>query len=164
MKVNQEMKPSPKHSPTHIAGVNGKGDLPDFSSVQEQQADAVVQADTGLGTTYERWALNRLLLRLQREFGFESVLEGPGDGMTGISGINSLVLGLRGLPVAILLPHFGKISFAKKVWDYHAPDAAVKFLDYYDGSKLPFPNRAYNLVWNFNLMAHEEKPWSFWRK
>jgi hypothetical protein len=66
--------------------------------------DDVVRADTGLGTAYERWALNRLLGRFHSRYQFHNLLEAPGDGMTGISGLNSLVLGLKGVEVSLLLP------------------------------------------------------------
>jgi hypothetical protein len=118
----------------------------------------VVQADTGLGTTYERWALNRLLVDLHQRLGFESVLEAPSDGMTGISGINSLVLGRRGVNVTLQLPDPQKIHFARKVWEHHAPEAAVTFLNSEKEPRLPFEDGQFELVWNFNVMPRVPEP------
>ena len=76
----------------------------------------ITQADTGLGTTYERWAVNRLLARLLAELDVRSLVEGPGDGMTGIAGLNSLIAGLQGVRVSLLLPSPERAALTKTVW------------------------------------------------
>lgn len=122
------------------------------------QSSPVVQADTGLGTTYERWALNRLLTRLHAINNIRTVLEAPGDGMTGISGINSLILGLRGARVSLLLPGVEHAELAKKVWAYHAPEASLNVYDAWDGERLPFRRGIFDLAWNFNVMTRHPDP------
>ena len=76
----------------------------------------ITLADTGLGTTYERWALNRVLQHIQQVCQSQSVLEGPGDGMTGIAGINSMVLGRQGIPVTLHLMDSAQAAYAESVW------------------------------------------------
>jgi hypothetical protein len=112
-----------------------------------------VQYDTGLGTTYERWALNRLLLNMQARLGFNTLFEGPGDGMTGISGINSLILGQQGVEVTSLLPDPARAAFASQVWDFHAPQAHLTIQEAWDGQRLPFQDGEFEFVWNFNVMT-----------
>ena len=83
----------------------------------------ITRADTGLGTTYERWAVNRLLSRLLSELDVQTLFEGPDDGMCGIAGLNSLVTGLQGVRVSLLLPSPEHAALTKTVWEYHAPEA-----------------------------------------
>ncbi|MCK4408767.1 MAG: hypothetical protein KAW67_01695, partial [Candidatus Eisenbacteria sp.] len=59
--------------------------------------------DTGLGTTYERIAVARLLAGLADRYTIGKVLEGPTDGITGISGLNSIPLAQRGASVELVL-------------------------------------------------------------
>jgi SAM-dependent methyltransferase len=117
--------------------------------------EPITPADTGLGTTYERWALNRVLLRLQQAYQIHSVLEGPGDGMTGIAGINSLVLGRQGLPVTLHLLDTSQAAYAKSVWHLHAPQASLEIVT---GSDVRFPDRSFDLVWNFNVLTRAPDP------
>jgi SAM-dependent methyltransferase len=115
----------------------------------------ITLADTGLGTTYERWALNRVLLRLFGQGIIESALEGPGDGMTGIAGINSIVLGRQGVHVTLCIGDRSQAAYAERVWRFHVPDLpAVIVTD----PGFDFPDEAYDLVWNFNVLAGVPDP------
>jgi hypothetical protein len=113
--------------------------------------------DSGLGTTFERWALNRYLSRLQDRLGLKTVLEGPGDGMTGISGINSLVLALGGADVTVALTDSGRADLARKVWGRHLSGHPASWRIASDGA-LPSGPRLFDLVWNFNVMTRQERP------
>jgi hypothetical protein len=115
-------------------------------------------ADRGLGTTFERWALNRFLLRVTEGMQIESVLEGPDDGMTGIDGINSIVLGRRGAQATVMLRGKERAAFSRSIWQRYAPQAPVQFLTEFDGACLPFPDDSFDLVWNFNVMPREADP------
>jgi hypothetical protein len=110
-----------------------------------------------MGTTYERWALDRWLRRYLAENPVSSDLEGPQDGMTGINGLNSLTFGRGGAEVTLMLPHAGRAAFAHEVWARHAPQARVELLVAGDEetpvSKLPFESGRFDLVWNFNVMT-----------
>ncbi|MFZ6028837.1 MAG: class I SAM-dependent methyltransferase [Chloroflexota bacterium] len=115
----------------------------------------ITHADTGLGTTFERWALNRALKQLQQTYGFERVLEGPGDGMTGIAGINSLILGLQGCEVTLALGDAERAAFARRVWQTHAPQAAFSTEE---TAGMPFPDQSFDLAWNFNILTRAADP------
>lgn len=112
-------------------------------------------ADRGLGTTFERWALNRFLLRVTAGMQIESVLEGPDDGIAGIDGINSLVLGRKGAATTVLLKGEKRAAFSQSIWQRYAPAAQVRFLTEFEGVRLPFPDDSFDLVWNFNVMPRE---------
>ncbi len=115
----------------------------------------ITLADTGLGTTYERWALNRVLQRIQQAYQIQSVLEGPGDGMTGIAGINSIILGRQGIPVTLHLLDASEAAYAESVWNIHAPQAPLEIVT---GPDIRFPDRSYDLVWNFNVLTCAPDP------
>jgi hypothetical protein len=110
----------------------------------------ITQADTGLGTTFERWALNRVLVNLWEKYHFQSVLEGPGDGMTGINGLNSLILGLQGLTISLVLDNEQRAAFARQVWQIHAPQVVPQIEV---GSALSQASHSVDLVWNFNVLT-----------
>lgn len=131
----------------------------------DRQAQPITRADTGLGTTYERWALNRYLVRLHLQLGLRTVLEGPGDGMTGINGLNSLVLGLLGTRVSLVLPgsmvlpaERERASLARETWAHHASESVLEISDVDELDKLPFESDSFDLAWNFNVMTRQADP------
>ncbi len=111
----------------------------------------ITTCDTGLGTTYERWALNRVLARLQAQYDIKTVLEGPGDGMTGINGINSLALAREGTQVTVILPHQARAELAQRVYAAHGCQDNVTF-HISPILKLFTPHPPFDLVWNFNVI------------
>jgi hypothetical protein len=122
-------------------------------------AQPLQKQDSGLGTTYERWALNRFLERLQRTYAFHSVLEGPGDGITGIAGINSLGLGRSGVRVTVLSTDPRQAAFASQIWRQYAPGNCQPQLLLQDppGSLDGFDTQ-FDLVWNFNVANRHPHP------
>ncbi len=116
----------------------------------------ITTADTGLGTTYERWALSRFLETLPP---LAEVLEGPDDGMTGICGLNSLPLGRGGGDVTLWLPERpAEAAFARSVWKRYAPQDALRVDTAPLEFPFPYPDSAFDLVWNFNVMPRLPDP------
>ncbi|MBC7249492.1 MAG: class I SAM-dependent methyltransferase [Anaerolineae bacterium] len=111
----------------------------------------VVYCDTGLGTTYERFALNKLLSHISKERQIKSVLEGPHDGMTGIAGLNSIVLALTGARVTVVLESQQHVDLAMKAWRAVGDGLRVNFVVSARG-RLDFPAGSFDLVWNFNVL------------
>lgn len=111
--------------------------------------------DTGLGTTYERYALNKLLIRMARELDIRTVLEGPFDGMTGIAGLNSLVLARHGAQVCVVLPNREMASQAESAWEAADCRSHGTFVVSPE-PKLQFPDSSFDLVWNFNVISRLE--------
>lgn len=133
--------------------------------VADQPAQPITRMDTGLGTTYERWALNRYLKRLQTETRLQTVLEGPGDGMTGINGLNSLMLGLLGVRVSLVLPGSAALPtegerarLTRETWKTHAPQAVLEIADLDEQGQLPYESESFDLAWNFNVMTRQANP------
>jgi hypothetical protein len=111
--------------------------------------------DTGLGTTYERWSLNALLDSLRARLEITSVLEGPDDGMTGIAGINSLILARGGAHVTVCLPDAERAAFAHRVWTHYGCEDRVRFVQPAGWGTDGGP---YDLVWSFNVLPRTADP------
>ena len=107
--------------------------------------------DLGLGTIYERFALYDWLEILLKKYEINSVLEGPGDGLTGIPGLNSLVFGREGVHTIVALGSSRAVSLARRGWRTNAPGANVDFVLTANG-RLPFKAESFDLVWNFNRL------------
>jgi SAM-dependent methyltransferase len=111
----------------------------------------VVRADTGMGTTYERFSLKRLLGNLMRQYEIRSVLEGPIDGITGIAGINSLTFAKKGARVSVVLPNQETANYARHIWEKEGcRDRGTFFV--IGASRFDFPDDSFDLVWNFNAL------------
>lgn len=112
------------------------------------------EKDTGLGTSYERWSLYNLLEKLYFIHDFKTVLEGPADGMSGIKGLNSLILARLNCRVDICLPGEKQIEIAKEICDKYSIHASFTKSDNF---RLPFSDSSCDLVWNF-CIAHILNP------
>jgi hypothetical protein len=121
------------------------------------RSSEVVKSDVGLGTTFERYAINRYLLTLCKVRGIRTVLEGPDDGVAGIVGINSLILGIHGIHVTLVLPSQTCASFAEFVWSIYAPKNRPDF-NVSTKSNLPMHEKQFDLVWNFNVLTRLANP------
>jgi hypothetical protein len=117
----------------------------------------VTERDTGLGTTYERVAVARLLGRLADGYDIGTVLEGPTDGITGISGLNSVPLAQRGAIVELVLGAEDEVALARRAWE--ALGLADRLtLRAADGDSLGADGRKFDLVWNFNSLPQVADP------
>lgn len=64
----------------------------------------VVAEDRGLGTAYERYVFYQLLDKWAADYGVETFLEGPVDGMAGVAGVHGVGLGRKGIKVVSAVP------------------------------------------------------------
>jgi hypothetical protein len=115
------------------------------------------EKDTGLGTTYERVAVARLLSRVASERPIRTVLEGPTDGITGISGLNSVPLAQRGATVELVLGAEDEVALARRAWEALGLSDRLK-VRLADGDALGAAGRTFDLVWNFNSLPQVEDP------
>jgi hypothetical protein len=122
-----------------------------------------VKSDKGLGTTYERVAVARLLEGLAKRYSIGNVLEGPTDGITGIRGLNSIPLAQAGARVELRLRDRDELELASTAWGAQglADRLETRLLE---GESLDAPERAYDLVWNFNSLPQVERPDSLVRE
>lgn len=118
---------------------------------------AVVDRDTGLGTTYERIAVARMLEGLAARYRIRSVLEGPTDGITGIRGLNSIPLARAGASVELVLGDASEVALAERIWnslglaDALSARRARRF-------HLDVEPHSFDLVWNFNSIPQVTDP------
>lgn len=118
---------------------------------------AVVDRDTGLGTTYERIAVARMLSDLARRHSIESVLEGPTDGITGIRGLNSVPLAQAGADIELVLKDEEEVSLALHAWDLLGLSDRL-IVRSSPGFRLEAAPRSFDLVWNFNSLPQVPDP------
>ncbi|MBD3347999.1 MAG: hypothetical protein GF400_02240 [Candidatus Eisenbacteria bacterium] len=116
-----------------------------------------VTSDTGLGTTYERIAVARVLERMAERYPIGTVLEGPTDGITGIRGLNSVPLAQAGAKVELVLSDPDELALARSAWEkIGLGDSLVTRLA--ENGRLSAEDRAYDLVWNFNSIPQVASP------
>ncbi len=116
-----------------------------------------IEKDTGLGTTYERVALARLVEELADELSVESVLEGPADGITGIRGLNSVPFAQAGADVEVVLSDADEVALARKAWRTLRLADRVTFRHSRD-FRLERAGARFDLVWNFNALPQAPDP------
>lgn len=101
----------------------------------------------GLGLVYERFVLNDYLLSLLKRYPIRKVLEAPAYGMAGITGINSIELARAGCSVTVVDEDEGRIREAARIWSEFGLRAQWVCCP---GMKaLPFPDRAFDMVWEW---------------
>jgi hypothetical protein len=88
-------------------------------------ATQVIEHDRGLGTAYERWCFYQLVDQWAAEYGVTTALEGPIDGMAGVSGVHLAGLARRGVQVTTALPTDEKARIARGVYERAAPGARI---------------------------------------
>jgi SAM-dependent methyltransferase len=117
----------------------------------------ITTKDTGLGTTYERVAVARLLGRIADRHEIRTVLEGPTDGITGISGLNSVPLAQRGADVELVLASEEEAALARRAWETLGLADRLTVRAAENGS-LGVGDRKFDLVWNFNSLPQVPDP------
>jgi ubiquinone/menaquinone biosynthesis C-methylase UbiE len=103
--------------------------------------------DEGIGTTYERFILHRYFEKIKDEYGVNSILEVPSFGMTGVSGINSLWWAKAGIQPVVIDTDSVRIEKAKNIWNSLEYPVEFKFIK--NVNALPFPDKSFDLSWNF---------------
>ncbi len=110
----------------------------------------------GLGLVYERFVLNDFLLALKDEYRIETVLEAPLFGMAGVSGINSVALAQAGADVTLVDDHGGRLAAVQRIWgELNLP---ARFVHHADWGRLPFPDGAFDLAWNWAALWYLDDP------
>jgi hypothetical protein len=106
----------------------------------------------GLGLVYERFVLNDFLLALKEEHDVGTVLEAPIFGMAGVSGINSVVLARAGAAVTLVDDRAERLTAVQRIWG--ELDLPARFIHHTEWERLPFPNDAFDLAWNWAALWH----------
>ncbi len=103
--------------------------------------------DEGLGLVYERFVLNDFLRDVRRRYGIERVLEAPLFGMAGVSGINSVALAQDGCDVTLVDDTPRRLSGVRRIWN--ELNLPVRLVLTHDWAHLPFPDRHFDLTWEW---------------
>ncbi len=106
--------------------------------------------DEGLGSSYERIIIHNRIMELITRHKVKSVLEAPSFGFTGLSGINSMGFAKAGLDVTIVDHDGERLDLIAKVWqDSLLP---LKTLQVEEYNFLDFPDKSFDLSWNFSAL------------
>jgi hypothetical protein len=83
-----------------------------------------VRQDRGLGTAYERYCFYQLVDTWATRYGVQTALEGPLDGMAGVTGVHCAGLARRGIQVSSFVPTPAKAVTARAVYDLNGGKSA----------------------------------------
>jgi len=115
----------------------------------------LLNLNEGLGTTYERYALNQFTFALSQELRIKTICELPANGVMGVPGIKSLGFALSGARVTLVYPNEKILEKARLLW--YALGLKAEFLTV-DPTKTKIPDSSFDLVWNFCVFEHLDKP------
>lgn len=107
----------------------------------------------GLGSAYERYAINRFLDALAREHGLRTVCEWPANGVLGVPGIKSLALHAAGAEVTLLHPDAGFHDDVASIWRAAGFSEPARLVSAPESEPA---SRAFDLVWSFCALEHTD--------
>jgi len=113
-------------------------------------------SNEGLGTVYERFMLNNFFDRLIDTYALKDVLEVPLHGMTGLTGINSFHFTERNCRITLVDSRKESVSEAIDLLTELPCTGKYSVLCRQNLHPLPFPDRSFDLVWNFSALWHLE--------
>lgn len=115
--------------------------------VEENWKKYLTDYNEGLGLVYERFVLNDYLESILAAHPVRTVLEVPLYGMAGVSGINSVPLAQAGCQVTLVDVNAERLAGVERIWGELG--LAARFVHHQDLTDLPFPDRAFDLVWEW---------------
>jgi nucleoside-diphosphate-sugar epimerase len=117
--------------------------------------------DEGLGTVYERFALDRVLESAIERTGATSVLHAPAFGMLGVPGLDAILLARRGIRVGLLDFDQERFDYARSLWSEFGLPAETHLVPSPDPATWPDQLPAeYDLVFSFAALWWFEDPWA----
>ncbi len=115
--------------------------------VEESWRKYLTDYNEGLGLVYERFVLNDYLESILAAHSVRTVLEAPLYGMAGVSGINSVLLAQAGCQVTLVDVNAERLAGVERIWGELGLTA--RFVHHQDLTALPFPDCAFDLVWEW---------------
>ncbi|MCB5287044.1 MAG: class I SAM-dependent methyltransferase, partial [Candidatus Cloacimonetes bacterium] len=107
-------------------------------------------AHEGLGSSYERIILNSLLMLLYKAGKYESALEAPCFGFTGISGINLVALAQKGCQVLLEDHDSQRSALIRKTWQQLDLPLQIRLNPGY--SRLDYADKSVDFGFNFSAL------------
>jgi nucleoside-diphosphate-sugar epimerase len=117
--------------------------------------------DEGLGTVYERFALDRVLESAIERTGATSVLHAPAFGMLGVPGLDAIFAARRGLRVGLLDFDRERFEYARSLWSEFGFEPETHLVPGPDPATWPEQLPAeYDLVFSFAALWWFDDPWA----
>ncbi|MDD2229158.1 MAG: methyltransferase domain-containing protein [Candidatus Cloacimonetes bacterium] len=104
----------------------------------------------GLGSSYERIILNGMLLKYVQEYEISSILETPSFGFTGLSGINTMALALKGCEISMEDHDPKRIDMIANLWQSLNLPLKTKYNQ--DYTLLDYPDNSFDMGFNFSAL------------
>lgn len=122
----------------------------------------LVDPDEGLGTTYERFALAGVLDRATALTGSRSVLHAPLFGMTGIPGLETILLARSGVRAGLLDVDADRLQAIEQLWKElgQAPETHLAPWPADASWAGAVPRGSYDLVFSFAALWWFDDPWT----
>lgn len=121
----------------------------------------VTDNDEGLGTVYERFALDDVLSAAVERTGATSILHAPSFGMMGFPGIDAVMLARRGLRVGLVDFAPERLEAVVAQWHELGLDPEVHLVDGADPSGWPdHLDGSYDLAFTFAALWWFDDPWA----
>ncbi|MDQ3640081.1 MAG: NAD-dependent epimerase/dehydratase family protein [Actinomycetota bacterium] len=118
-------------------------------------------ADEGLGTVYERFALQKVLESAMAQTGSTSVLHAPLFGMLGVPGLDAVFLARSGTRVGLLDFDEERFDAVRSLWSGYGLTPEIHQMDSADPATWPEQLPAsYDLVFSFAALWWFEDPWA----
>lgn len=111
--------------------------------------------DEGLGTAYERYAVNNLFYQLVKKYPIKTVLEFPANGVLGVPGLNSLVFAKLDCEVTLVNKSKSALATFRELWKAFGSDADYVLSDY---KKTILKDNSFDLVYGFCTFEHFSDP------
>lgn len=113
--------------------------------------------DDGLGGSYERIALFRVLDNACRLYGVRKILELNATFICGVPSFNSALLAMAGYDVTITV-HSRDYKQAQDIWKNAGLLDKVKIIEWNDDLKTPFESGSFDFVWNHLVFEQYDRP------
>ena len=118
-------------------------------------------ADEGLGTVYERFALQKVLESAMAQTGSTSVLHAPLFGMLGVPGLDAVFLARSGTRVGLLDFDPERFEAVRSLWSGYGLDPELHPMESADPATWPEQLPAsYDLVFSFAALWWFDDPWA----
>jgi nucleoside-diphosphate-sugar epimerase len=151
--------------PIHVPATNG-GAVPatpqaSLPSHGFEWRSYFADADEGLGTVYERFALQKVLESAMARTGSTSVLHAPLFGMLGVPGLDAVFLARSGTRVGLLDFDPERFDAVRSLWSGYGLEPELHPVESPDPSTWPEQLPAsYDLVFSFAALWWFDDPWA----
>ncbi len=106
--------------------------------------------DEGLGSSYERVVINRVIRALVEKYQVSSILETPSFGFTGLSGINLMNEAMEGREITLEDHDPERLRQIRQIWEGAGYSLKANLNE--DYCELHYPDASFDMAYNFSAM------------